>query len=110
MDLNVNIKDNYLIARPSGKIDATNSEDFTASLLELLNKSKQIILDFEKIDYISSAGLRSILIAAKQAKGSGSKFLLCSLQKHIYDIFKMTGFTNMFNILPTLQDAESLLQ
>jgi len=111
MDLNTEIKDRHIIiAKPSGKIDATNADDFTNSLLNLFNENKNVILDFSAIDYISSAGLRSILIAAKNAKSSNVKFVLCCLQEQIYEIFQMTGFTQMLSIFNTFEEAENIVK
>ncbi len=109
MNFSKEIKNNYLIIKPSGKIDATNSDDFTESLKKLLENKNKIIINFEDIDYISSAGLRSILIIAKEAKNRDGKLVLCSLKEHIMEIFEITGFTKMINIVNTLQDAEKII-
>ena len=69
-----------------------------------------MILDFADLNYISSAGLRSVLIAAKEAQNIGGSFVLCSMQEHIFDIFKMTGFTGMLKIVSNLEEAVNLLK
>ena len=109
MDIKPEKKENYVIANPCGKIDATNAEDFTNSLLELLNDVDSIIVNFREVDYISSAGLRSVLFAAKKSQNKNGKFVLCELQEHIYEIFSMTGFTKMLNIVSNLGEAEKII-
>ena len=110
MELSTEVKENYIIAKPCDKVDATNADDFTKSLLELFKNGKNVILDFADLNYISSAGLRSVLVAAKEAQNIGGLFLLCSMQEHIFDIFKMTGFTEMLKILPNLEEAVKLIK
>ena len=110
MEIPKKTKKNYIIAFPSGKIDATNSGDFTDSLLKILDEEKNLILNFKDINYISSAGLRAVLIVAKHIQNKQGKFILCEMQPHIFDIFKITGFTQMLKIVSSLSDAEKLIE
>ncbi len=110
MNLPYETKERYIIASPEGKIDATNADEFTNLLKELLAKQSNVIINFENVNYISSAGLRSILIGAKEAKSQNGKFILCCLQKHIFEIFEMTGFTQMLKIVPTIEEARSIVE
>ena len=110
MELKPEKKENYIIANPSGKIDATNAENFSNSLLELLNDVDNIIVNFKDVDYISSAGLRSVLVAAKESQNKKGKFVLCALQEHIFEIFEMTGLTKMLNIVSNIEEAEKIIK
>ncbi len=110
MEITKEVKERYIIAIPSGKIDATNSDEFANSLLELLKEKENIIVNFKDIDYISSAGLRSVLIVAKQTQAKNGKFILCEMKDHIFDIFKITGFTQMLTVVKTISEAIKLVE
>ena len=65
----------------------------------VLEKAEQLILDFEELEYLSSAGLRVLLSAHKafMKKGSG-KMLICHVNETIYEVFEVTGFLDILNI------------
>ena len=109
MEFSSEIKENYIIAKPFDKVDATNADDFAESMLDLFKNCKNVVLDFTNLNYISSAGLRSVLIAAKEAQNIGGSFVLCSMQEHIFEIFKMTGFTEMLKIVSNLEEAVNFI-
>lgn len=110
MDLFPEFKEKFVVAKPFGKINAMNAEDFTKSLLELLQKNNNMILDFKDVDYISSAGLRSVLVVAKSVQSNNGLFVICSLQENIYEIFNMTGFTEILNVKDTYEEAVKLVE
>ena len=68
---------------------------------ELLAKGTQkLLIDFAKLDYISSAGLRVLLIAAKRLKESDGRFAICSLNDNVADVFAVSGFGSFIDIHP----------
>lgn len=106
MIVNISKKGNVTIITPEGRIDTTTSKAFS----EELNKAKadgikDVVMSFEKVDYISSAGLRNIIMFAKYLKSESGKFALCNLNKSITDVFTVSGFDKVINILPKLEDA-----
>jgi anti-sigma B factor antagonist len=110
MELISDVKDNFIIAKASGKIDATNAGEFTELLLDLFKNKNRVVLDFEKVDYVSSAGLRSVLIAAKEAQSRNGVLVICSLQEQIYEIFEMTGFTEMLKVVSSTDEAVKIAE
>lgn len=68
-------------------------------------KKEKVLLHLGKLDYISSAGLRVMLLALKRITAYKGKLVLCELQPNVLDIFKLSGFSSIFTILPTRDEA-----
>lgn len=100
--------EDILIFRVSGKLDTYTSGDFEKQLLSSIDDgNKKILVDFSLLDYISSAGLRSLLLAAKKMKTSDGSIVLSQLKEHIRDVFQISGFTAIFPIFDTNEEARS---
>lgn len=85
----------------SGRVDSASAKAFEDVAVAALKQApKRLILDCSALDYISSAGLRVVLISAKAAKAAGKKFLLCGLQPQIVEIFSVSGFARILSIVP----------
>lgn len=84
----------------TGKIDSANSEAIQEFVLPQLELSKEIIFDFDKVDYISSSGLRFILKVAKSTK----EFKVINLSPAVYEIFEITGFTALVKVEKALRE------
>lgn len=80
-----------------GRLDTVTSPDFETELKESLTDTKELVLDFEKLDYISSAGLR-VLLAAQKIIGADGQMKLINVNETIMEIFEVTGFTDILTI------------
>ena len=90
---------NQLIALFSGRLDtaaAVQTAEDVKPLLEAQNK--EIILECEALDYISSSGLRIFLSIRKEAAAHGSKVIVRNINADIRQVFVMTGFISLFEI------------
>lgn len=88
------------------RVDAYNSKELEDGLNELLSGgAKKLICNFEINEYISSAGLRVFLTTLKSMKNSGGEIVLCSMQQSVKSIFDMSGFSRIFKIFNTTDDA-----
>ena len=97
------------IVKVKGRIDAVTAPEFEKRLAELMAVGDKIfILNFAGLEYISSAGLRSILATAKQLKAKEGKLLFAELQGSVKDVFKISGFGSLFKIYDS--EAEALTQ
>ncbi|MGB6063324.1 MAG: STAS domain-containing protein [Desulfomonilaceae bacterium] len=106
MQINVRMDQNLLIVSVEGRMDTVSAPEFQQRMEELLDREgKGILMDFEKLEYVSSAGLRSILIAAKKAKSLGGQVSCCSLQDMVRKVFDVSGFTGMLPVYDSLEDA-----
>ena len=88
-----------LIAIVLGRIDGSNADEFQKGLEAEINSADQaLLLDFERVSYISSAGLRIGLITAKQFNEPGKQFGICSLSDSVREIVAASGFNEIISI------------
>ncbi len=89
-----------------GRLDAISSPLVERQLLTLMDRGEaRLVLDLSGLLYISSLGLRIFIAVAKSVKNSNGKLALSGLNEHIYEIFKIARFTNIFSIFPTCEEA-----
>jgi anti-sigma B factor antagonist len=89
-----------------GRLDSNTSPEFEQRLFKVIDDGElSVIVDFGELDYISSAGLRVLLKAAKQLKRSQGKIVLCSMKDYIKEVFEIAGFVSLFPIAPSVGDA-----
>ncbi len=106
MDLTTERQDGVLSARVSGRIDGTNAFEFEEAVRTAIEESDQVvILDFEDLSYISSAGLRAVLLIAKALGSQNAKFAICSLSDQILEVFKISGFDTIIQIYGSKGEA-----
>ncbi len=90
-----------LVLEPTGRLDTTTSREFESKVQEVLNGgSLHLLVDFGSIDYVSSAGLRVLLMLGKKLPGMGGSLVLCSLSSAVLEVFEVSGFTRIFAISP----------
>lgn len=100
------IEADRVIVRVQGKLDVVASKAFEARLItHVEGPQRLILLDFSGCDYVSSAGLRSILIAAKRSKAAGKTLVLAGMNKVVRDVFRVSGFDRMLLVEPDLESA-----
>ena len=98
--------ENCLIVSISGRLDTTNYTTLEKKLMNWIDKGEQhILVDCAKLNYVSSSGLRVFLVALKKITPLNGKFVLCSLQKNIIEIFDISGFSSIFEIYSTKEEA-----
>jgi anti-anti-sigma factor len=90
-----------VLLQPSGRLDANTSERFESEMIEQLSHSpKGMVMDFSEIGYVSSAGLRVVLLAAKKVKAMGGTFVLCGISPAILEVFRVSGFLSILTVTP----------
>ncbi len=99
MDIGESKGDSVFVLEPKGRLDSTNAHEFAERLLAALQRGEKVLLiDFNKLDYISSAGLRVLLVGAKRLRQSGGTITLCTLNPSIHEVFKISGFLAIFSV------------
>ncbi len=95
-----------MIIQPRGRLDA-NGNQYLESELEALNADKhtRIAVDFQQVNYISSSGLRTLLLAVRRAKRQGGDIKLFNLTPSVKKIFRMAGFDMILDIHDTEEHA-----
>jgi anti-anti-sigma factor len=106
VDIEVRKEGAVAIVSVAGRIDSMSAPDFQRKLEEIVAQGeKNIVVDLAKLQYVSSAGLRSILIGAKSAQASGGKLCCCSLQGMVKQVFDISGFCRMLPIFDCVEKA-----
>lgn len=100
---------NAVLLAAAGRIDHASAEDFRAALQPYLAQCKAdgdvVVLDFSGVEYISSVGLRVLMLAAKQAKTQGGAIAVAALQPVVGEIFEISKFTLVIPCFPGVRDA-----
>ena len=99
--------DTHIVAI-SGSLDSTTSPEAQKSLDGVLAGAKKVVLDFSQLDYISSAGLRILLGAAKHLRASGGKLGIFGLNQSVREVFEISGFSTILSVYQS--EAEALGQ
>lgn len=90
----------------NGSIDALTSQQLTATInAHIHDGHPNVIVDFSKVEFMSSAGLRAILASVKEARSAGGDFRLAAPQPSIEKILKMAGFHNIIKVFATVEEA-----
>jgi anti-anti-sigma factor len=102
-----------LVVAPAGRLDHDTCEAFRAGLqphLETALRAKQcVVLDLSALEYVSSAGLRCFMLAAKQAGTQGGKIVLAALRPVVAEIFQISRFDMVFEVFPSVREALAAL-
>jgi len=107
LDINVEKESVCTVVWLTGRLDATTSNDLEDCLLRLLDEGEvRFIMEMSGTEYISSSGLRVLLLVTKQVYGTGH-FCLCSLSDHVREIIEMAGFTSF---VPVYEDLDTAIQ
>jgi anti-anti-sigma factor len=89
-----------------GRVDSNTAPVLERRLLGLIDSEKKdFLIDFNLVDYISSAGLRVLLMAAKKSKAMGGKVALCALKDTVREVFDLSGFTTIFPVFSSADEA-----
>ena len=97
MKTTIQEQDNKYVVTLEGELDTAAAIE-TDKVLQPLYKSngKDVLFDCEKLEYISSSGLRILLSILKGAKANGSKVIMRDVNDDIMNVFKLTGFNTIF--------------
>jgi anti-anti-sigma factor len=94
-----------------GRLDSLTSSGLEKSLQPLFEATgSRTLVDFSALSYVSSAGLRVILMAAKRAKQSQGKLVLCGLLPHVREVFEISGFLKILDVVDDRSAAMVQLQ
>ena len=95
---------------PEGRLDFGSAPTFEKQLQEVLAAAgaalpAAVIIDGASLDYVSSAGLRAILLAARAAQRTGVVFALCALKPAVSEVFDLSGFSRIIAVYPDRTSA-----
>ena len=99
MDLNAETSNGILVAAPEGRIDGINALQFQQALNgEIDDSVSGVVIDMSDLNYISSAGLRAVLLISKVLQQREARLVLCALQAPIREVFQISGFDQIIDI------------
>lgn len=97
MEINKKVEDNKLFVSLIGRLDSNTSVDLEKDLQADLDNIQEITFDFKDLEYISSAGLRVLLMCQKKIASKG-KMEVINVNETIKEIFEITGFSNILDV------------
>jgi anti-sigma B factor antagonist len=107
MDISCEVKDNVTVVRFEGNLDTNTSTDAQDYLNKAIDEgAAKVVVCFDKVDFVSSAGLRVLLATAKKLGGGGGSLRVCGLNETVSEVFEISGFSTILNVFPS--EAEAL--
>lgn len=104
---------NIVILTPAERLDHAHADAFAQAMTPWLAKCAEhelaLVLDFSKMPYISSIGLRVLMLAAKDVKSRRGQLVLAGLQPLVAEVFQISGFHFYFKIFHGRRDAIAML-
>ena len=97
MEIEKKYNDKELTIEVGNRIDTVTAPDFENEIMDEMGKFDSLILDLEKLEYISSAGLRVLVLVQKKLQPEGIPFVIINVNDTIKEIFSMSGFDKNFN-------------
>jgi len=92
-----------------GRIDANTAQDLQGAVLDTAQGSPKLLLDLSKVDYMSSAGLRVMLLLHREIQNNDGRVILVGLQDRIRDAMEITGFLKHFAVVPDVQTGVEMI-
>ncbi|WP_206424270.1 STAS domain-containing protein [Cohnella candidum] len=94
-----------------GRLDGQHAQSAEQAFLELAGEGRTLfVLNFANMTYISSAGLRIVLVAAKKVRSLQGRLICAGMNDQVRDVFEMSGFLSILETAATAEEAVSLLQ
>lgn len=101
-------RDNVVLMPIQGRVDAVTAPQLTREVhANIAQGARFVLLDFHEVVFLSSSGLRALLIIRKELMTLGGELRLAALQPQVHEVFALTGFTQVFAIHPTTEEAEA---
>jgi len=101
--------DDVVLAVPVGQIDHPNAQQLQQALTPILDDSSAgktaLVLDFTGVTYVSSMGLRVLMVAAKQMRSRSARMTVAALQPVVAEIFDIARFRHVVEVFPSVRDA-----
>ena len=106
MNIDATKEGNATVISLKGRLDAAASSEFETALSDWISKGNyNFLLNFTALEYISSAGLRSILATSKKLKEKNGKIFLMGLHGPVEEVFKISGFISIFRVFTEKEAA-----
>ena len=106
MEVTSKSSDNAIVIYVDGDLTTNSSPEVEAEINEILEEAaNNVVINVERVNFIASTGLRIILALGKRLDGEGLKLSVCSMNPSTKSVFVMSGFSKLFPIFDTEEDA-----
>ncbi len=106
MQMTVSRSDLSVVVSVEGRLDSATAPDFERELLTLIAQGEsRLVLDFSRLLFVTSAGLRIVLRAAKRLANAEGDLVLCALNETVTDVFELAGFLPILTIRSSVTEA-----
>ncbi|MCK5845211.1 MAG: STAS domain-containing protein [Victivallales bacterium] len=109
MDINVSEKDGVVVVSLAGRLDAVSSSSVTEKLDAIAANGIRVLFDLKPLEYISSAGLRALLVIAKKIRTCNGKMCLTGLNDNVREEVDVSGFSSILDVCESEEEALGLL-
>jgi anti-anti-sigma factor len=109
MEITTRTSNNIHIVAIAGSLDSTTAPEAQKAVDAAVTVAKKVALDFSGLDYISSAGLRVLLGAAKKLRASGGTLGMFGLNQSVREVFDISGFSAILSVYPSEREAISAM-
>jgi anti-anti-sigma factor len=106
MEIKTSTDSEVTILTPVGRIDTSSAKEFEETVMNAANTDKKIAICFDSVEYISSAGLRVVLMLGKKLGASGGMLALINMPDKIFAVFKMSGFDKILKIYSSFEESK----
>jgi len=110
MKVNFEKREGVDIVNLIGRLDGNTAPLVKDEVTEKLSEKTSLIINMKDCEYVSSAGLRVLMIIAKTLKSKGGSGVLVEMNEEVGDVMEMTGFGNIFRSFKTIDEAFEVLQ
>lgn len=106
LDIKERTEGDFVVLGLAGRLETKTSHEFEKKVIELLSSgSRRFVVDMKETEYVSSAGLRVLLMLSKKLNGTGGHLALCSMSEAVRQVFDIAGFAAFFLIAESPREA-----
>jgi anti-sigma B factor antagonist len=109
VEIGEQLEDGILVLRPVGRLNNDSSPDFQARLLALVDSNDAVVIDLVSVEYISSAGLRALMMASRRAKARGGRIAVANLSPLVKEVFTISRFDQVVPVFESAADARAAM-
>lgn len=110
MNVTSKLADDITVIEASGNIDSKTAPEFERTAIAAIQGQSNVIIDLTNVEFLSSAGLRVLLMIYRQVKAKSGNVVLVGTSEEIQDVMSNTGFLNFFIMADTLPEGLSTLK
>lgn len=98
------------VIAPAGRVDTATAPELDAAVEgAIAGGARRLLVDLANVPYVSSMGLRTLLLAAKRLRGPDERFGLAGLAPEVEKVMRLTGFSSIISCYPTRSEAVEAL-